>query len=161
MRPGRFAIDAKLTILAVLASLFTGFLLLTSPDARAGEPLQRLEFVTESGAHPFRVEVADSPQERAKGLMFRRSMPQDQGMLFDFHDEVPVMMWMKNTYIPLDMVFVSRAGVVTSIAAETTPMSEAVIDGGQAYAVIELNAGVAKQIGLKPGDEVRHGAFKH
>lgn len=144
---------------AFFASVFFGAMPATSP-ARAGEALERLEFVTESGPHVFRVEVADTPEQRSKGLMFRRSMPQDQGMLFNFSEETPVMMWMKNTYIPLDMVFLSRKGVVTNIAADTTPMSEAVIYGGRASAVIELNAGVAKNIGLKPGDTVRHPSFK-
>ncbi len=146
-------------------SVFTGMLValalfVATTGARAEAALQRLEFVTESGSHVFKVELADTTEERAKGLMFRRAMPADQGMLFDFHTETPIMMWMKNTYIPLDMVFVSKHGVVTRIAADTTPMSEQVISGGQAYAVIELNAGAAKKIGLKPGDAVRHPAFR-
>jgi uncharacterized membrane protein (UPF0127 family) len=146
-------------VLSLLAAVFLS-LSIGAPAARA-EALQPLEFVTASGPHQFKVEVADTSAERAKGLMFRRSMPQNQGMLFDFHDEVPIMMWMRNTYIPLDMVFVSRDGVVTIIAPNTTPMSEETIPGGMAYGVIELNAGVAEKIGLKPGDTVRHPAFKH
>ncbi len=159
MRHGRFAATAKAA--AFFVFLITGCMLWSTLAATAGEALQRLEFVTDSGPHAFRVELADTPEERAKGLMFRRSMPQDQGMLFDFGDNVSVMMWMKNTYIPLDMVFVSRDGVVAKVVADTTPMSENVIVGGVVAAVVELNAGVAKQIGLKPGDEVRHPAFKH
>ena len=127
--------------------------------ARA-EALQRLEIVTASGPHDFRVELADTPSERAKGLMNRRSMPHNQGMLFDFHEEVPIMMWMKNTYIPLDMVFVAADGTVTRIAPNATPLSEETILGGMAYAVIELNSGVAGEIGLKPGDIVHHPAFR-
>lgn len=127
----------------------------------AAEALQPLDIVTGSGPHHFRVELADSPSERAKGLMFRRALPQDQGMLFDFHAEVPIMMWMKNTYIPLDMVFVSRDGTVTGVAPNTVPMSEETINGGMAYGVIELNAGAAEKIGLKPGDVVHHPAFRH
>jgi uncharacterized membrane protein (UPF0127 family) len=129
--------------------------------AAVAESLQPLEIVTATGPHAFRIELADTPAERAKGLMFRRAMPENQGMLFDFHDEVPVMMWMKNTYIPLDMVFVSRDGAVTSVAPNAVPMSEQTISGGVAYAVIELNAGVAEKIGLKAGDRVRHPAFRH
>lgn len=148
------------------ASAFAGLIVsllffVAVTGTRAETALQRLEFMTDSGPHVFRVELADTPEERAKGLMFRRAMPADQGMLFDFHTETPIMMWMKNTYIPLDMVFVSKKGVVTRIAADTTPMSEEVIPGGQAYAVIELNAGAAKKIGLKPGDAVRHPAFRN
>ncbi|MBU6527298.1 DUF192 domain-containing protein [Methylocystis sp. MJC1] len=129
--------------------------------ARAETSLERLEIVTSTGTHEFRVEVADKPSERAKGLMYRKSMPEDQGMLFDFHVEGPVMMWMKNTYLPLDMIFVSRQGVVTKVAANTVPMSEEVISsGGPAYAVIELNAGAADKIGIKAGDQIRHPAFR-
>ncbi len=149
---------------AAVACLVLGLMMAFSVGgaaARAEAALQRLEFVTESGPHVFQIELADSPEERAKGLMYRRAMPQDHGMLFDFHTETPIMMWMKNTYIPLDMIFVSRKGLVTRIASDTTPMSEAVIDGGEAYAVIELNAGVARKIGLKPGDAVRHPAFRN
>jgi uncharacterized membrane protein (UPF0127 family) len=158
MRLQRFAAAAKAAFFFV--SVITACVLWSSPAVRAGEALQRLEFVTESGPHAFRVELADTPEERAKGLMFRRSMPQDQGMLFDFGDNISIMMWMKNTYIPLDMVFITREGVVSKIVADTTPMSENVIAGGVVSAVVELNAGVAKQIGLKPGDEVRHAVFK-
>lgn len=146
----------------MLGALVALSLVLAATAARAEAALQRLEFLTDSGPHVFKVELADSPEERAKGLMFRRAMPEDQGMLFDFHAETPILMWMKNTYIPLDMIFVSRKGVVTRIAADTTPLSEEVISGGgPVYAVIELNAGAARKMGLKPGDAVRHPAFRN
>jgi uncharacterized protein len=138
MRFGRLAILAKA---ALFLSLIGGLISWSSVAARAGEALEQLEFVTETGPHAFRVELADTPQERAKGLMFRRSMPRDQGMLFHFGDDLSIMMWMKNTYIPLDMVFISRAGVVTKIVADTTPMSESIIEGGVVSAVVELNGG--------------------
>lgn len=123
--------------------------------------LEKLEIVTVTGTHVFRVEVARSPDQRAHGLMYRRSMPQDRGMLFDFRAEGVVMMWMKNTYIPLDMIFVSRTGRVVSIAQDATPESERTISSGPpAYAVIELNAGAARKIGAAVGDEVRHAIFR-
>jgi len=129
--------------------------------ARAEAALERLQIVTATGAHDFKVEVARTSNERAKGLMFRRSMPQDQGMLFDFKVEEPVAMWMKNTYIPLDMIFVSRNGVVTRVAADAEPLSERVIPSGPpAYAVIELNAGVARRIDVAPGDRIEHSTFR-
>ncbi len=82
-------------------------------------------------------------------------------MLFMFPSEQPVSMWMKNTYIPLDMVFVSRKGRVTSVARDAVPMSETVIPSGPpAFAVIELNAGAARAMGLDVGDQVRHPSFK-
>ena len=145
----------------ILLSIFLGLAVHFVTAAHAEPALQKLQIVTSSGVHDFRVELADTVSERARGLMNRRSMPQDQGMLFDFHIEAPVMMWMKNTYLPLDMVFVSRQGVVTHVATDAVPMSEEIIpSGGPVYAVIEFNAGVARKIGLKPGDEVRHPAFK-
>ena len=119
-----------------------------------------LEITTASGPHGFAVEVMRTDEERARGLMFRRFMPADRGMLFDFKTEQPVLMWMKNTYIPLDMIFISRTGTVTHVAANTEPMSERTISSGPpAYAVLEVNAGVAAKIGLKPGDRVKHPMF--
>ncbi len=136
-------------------------LLLATAAVKAEGALQPLDILTASGPHQFQVELADTPTERATGLMHRKFMPRYQGMLFDFHAEEPVMMWMKNTYIPLDMVFVSRKGVVTKVASDTVPMSEEIISSGPpAYAVIEFNAGVAKEMAIAPGDEVRHPAFK-
>ncbi|WBK00848.1 DUF192 domain-containing protein [Methylocystis parvus] len=153
-------LSLSVNFLVLLAGLVASAFLFAE-GARAEAPLQRLEFVTQTGAHEFRVELADTPGERAKGLMYRKHLPEDQGMLFVFYEDGPIMMWMKNTHIPLDMIFVSRHGMVTSIAANAAPMSEATISSdGPAYAVIELNAGAAARIGLKPGDEVRHPAFK-
>lgn len=146
------------SMFGVVAIIVAALSLCATP--RAQERLEPLTIVTSTGAHEFKVEVARTMQERAKGLMFRRSMPQDQGMIFDFGLESPIAMWMKNTYIPLDMIFLSRHGLVTNVAPDATPFSEAVISsGGPAYAVIELNAGVARQIGLAPGDRVRHKMF--
>ncbi|MCC3243967.1 DUF192 domain-containing protein [Methylocystis sp. WRRC1] len=141
--------------------LSVAFALSLSVSARAEGALEHIQIVTASGAHDFKVEVARTSTERARGLMFRRSMPQDQGMLFDFKIEEPVAMWMKNTYIPLDMIFVSRKGVVTGVATDAEPLSERVIPSGPpAYAVIELNAGVARKIGVAPGDVVKHSTFR-
>lgn len=129
--------------------------------AHAEPALETVRIVTATGEHVFRVEIADTPKTRMRGLMFRKSMPQDQGMLFDFKSEEPVSMWMKNTHIPLDMVFVARDGRVASIAADTEPFSEKIISSGEpALAVIELNAGAARRISLAPGDMVRHRLFR-
>ena len=128
---------------------------------RADSGLETLEIVTASGVKTFQVEVMRTESERARGLMFRRFMPEDRGMLFDFKIEQPVMMWMKNTYLPLDMIFISRGGKVVSIARDAEPMSETIIpSGGPAYAVLELNAGAAARIGLKAGDQLRHPIFR-
>ena len=137
---------------------------LESGEASVLEPLT---LVTDAkGAHPvdhvLQVEVMSDEAGREQGLMNRRYLPADRGMLFDFHTEQPVLMWMKNTYIPLDMIFISRAGAVTHIAENAEPLSEAIISSnGPVYAVLEVNAGYARKIGLKKGDVVRHPAFKN
>jgi uncharacterized membrane protein (UPF0127 family) len=88
-------------------------------------------------------------------------MPADRGMLFDFKTEQPVMMWMKNTYLPLDMIFISRDGHVSHVAENAEPLSERIISSnGAVYAVLEVNAGTAAKLGIKPGDRVEHVLFK-
>ena len=130
--------------------------------ARAQEGVEGLDIITATGPHHFSVEVMRTDAGREKGLMFRRNMPKDRGMLFDFKTEQPVMMWMKNTFLPLDMVFISRDGKVVNVAENAEPLSEAIIaSDGPVFAVLEVNAGEARQIGVKPGDEVRHSMFKH
>ncbi|MFT7571424.1 MAG: uncharacterized membrane protein (UPF0127 family) [Paracoccaceae bacterium] len=105
--------------------------------------------------HKFSVELALNSRQHAQGLMFRRRMAQDAGMLFVYRREESTAMWMKNTFIPLDMLFISRDGTVRRIAERTVPMSEVVIpSGGPVVAVLELNAGTASRLGLKPGDKV-------
>lgn len=125
------------------------------------QQLERLTIVTASGEHTFQIEVARTDEQRARGLMFRRFMPEDRGMLFDFKIEQPVMMWMRNTYIPLDMIFISRDGRVINVAEDTEPLSERTIaSAAPAFAVLEVNAGVARKIGLKAGDRISHAMFK-
>jgi hypothetical protein len=113
--------------------------------------------VTKSGEHRVEIEVADTPNEREYGLMNRSSMPADSGMLFDFEADRPVTMWMKNTYIPLDMVFVDAGGRVTHIAPNAQPLSLDLIEsGGPVRYVLELNGGAAARYGLKAGDRLEH-----
>lgn len=140
------------------------FLVCAPASAQPGPPqsgLEKLEIVTSSGTHEFLVEVMRNERQRERGLMFRRFLPPERGMLFDFEAERPVAMWMKNTYLPLDMIFISRAGLVTRIAENTEPLSEKIIpSGAPAYAVLEVNAGTAARLGLKAGDRVRHSIFQ-
>jgi hypothetical protein len=125
------------------------------------DPLEALSISTQTGEHGFSVEVAATPATRERGLMDRRFMPMDRGMLFEFERDGPVAFWMKNTYIPLDMVFIARNGAVTRIVDRAEPLSETAIpSGGPCAAVLELNGGVAAQIGLRVGDKVRHPFFK-
>jgi uncharacterized protein len=123
--------------------------------------LEALQIVTATGAHDFQVEIAKDDPSRARGLMDRRFMPADHGMLFEFDREAPQTFWMKDTYIPLDMIFISKTGIVTNIVANAEPLSERTIPSGPpCMAVLELNGGVAAKIGLKVGDRVRHPFFK-
>ncbi len=143
---------------AALAGL--ALCLVALSGARADE-LDSLSIATTSGVHPFKVEIAADDASRERGLMHRRFMPGDRGMLFEFEREAPVAFWMKNTYIPLDMIFIAPDGSVTRIAADAQPLSETIVpSGGPCVAVLELNGGVAAQIGLKVGDKVRHPFFK-
>jgi uncharacterized membrane protein (UPF0127 family) len=110
---------------------------------------------TAKGDFPFNIEIAETDQERARGLMFRQSLAPDAGMLFDFFTERPVTFWMQNTLIPLDMVFISADGTVHRIESNAEPFSTTIIPSeGPVIGVLELNGGEAAKIGLKPGDKV-------
>jgi uncharacterized membrane protein (UPF0127 family) len=149
----RHSLLAFLALLSVLALPVIG-------DGRAAAELQPLEITTKNGVHVFAVEMASTPEEQAKGLMFRRQLPEGQGMLFDFHQEQPTSFWMKNTYIPLDMIFIRGDGRILRIAENTVPLSEALVpSGGPVRAVLEVIAGTAKKLGIAPGDRVAHPIF--
>jgi uncharacterized protein len=136
------------------------FVVLVALSARS-EGLDALEIATSSGEHSFQVEIAKDDATRERGLMDRRYMAADRGMLFEFDRDAPAAFWMKNTYIPLDMIFIARTGLVTRIVANAEPLSERVIpSGGPCAAVLELNGGTAAAIGLKVGDKIRHPFFK-
>jgi uncharacterized membrane protein (UPF0127 family) len=126
------------------------------------QALEGLTILTQGGQRQsFQVEVARNDADRAQGLMFRRSMPQDRGMLFDFGKVEPVSMWMQNTYLPLDMLFVRPDGTIARIAANTEPLSTRTIPSGEpVLAVLELNAGTAARLGIKAGDRIEHPLFK-
>jgi uncharacterized protein len=122
---------------------------------------QTLEIATKAGVHVFSVEIADNDAERAKGLMFRRELPEGQGMLFDFHHEQEVSFWMQNTYIPLDMVFIRGDGRILRIAENTEPLSTRLIpSGGPVRAVLEVSGGTTRKLGIVPGDHVASPIFK-
>ena len=120
----------------------------------------KLTLVTRSGDHVVTLEVAETAEEKARGLMFRRSLGEDAGMLFPYLPPQEATMWMRNTYISLDMVFIRADGLVHRIEAGTEPFSERTIaSGGPVAAVLELSAGTAKRIGLAPGDRAVHKFF--
>ncbi len=118
----------------------------------------RLTIRTRDGRRfPFRVELALTPEQRAQGLMYRESLDDDAGMLFIYDLERPVMMWMKNTLVPLDMLFLARDGEVLGMAEDAVPQSETIIPSNDPVkAVLELKAGTVARLGLKPGDTVLH-----
>lgn len=145
--------------------LTAGAGLLAAPlAARAtGAGVNRLEIISRSGRkHTFEVEIANTPETRSRGLMFRRSLPADGGMLFDFAaNETDVSMWMKNTYIPLDMLFIRANGTIRHIAENTTPFSEATISSrGPVKAVLEVAGGTCQRLGITAGDRVVHSFFR-
>lgn len=110
--------------------------------------------------HQFEVWIADDEQRRARGLMFVTQMKPNHGMLFLYPQPQRIAMWMKNTHIPLDMLFVSAEGRVERVVENTTPMSTTTIESGKpVLAVIELNGGTARQMNIRAGAQVMHPAF--
>lgn len=109
------------------------------------------------GTARFRVEVADDAAERAKGLMFVKDMPRGSGMLFIYEQPQSASFWMRNTLIPLDMIFTDTSGTVTRIHENAVPLDETSIPGGDGVlGVLEINGGLAGQIGIAAGDQLRH-----
>lgn len=125
-----------------------------------GVPLEEVIIETRDGSHRFLAEVVRTPEERARGLMFREHLPPDRAMLFDYGEPHEVTMWMRNTLIPLDMIFVRADGTIHRIERETVPLSDRIIPSyGAVRAVIEVNGGTTERLGIEPGDRVRHPAF--
>ena len=151
----------------VIASLFVAFLVLATPFAAQAEEavLSKIEPVTiatETDAKMFTVEIADTEDLRARGLMFRQRLPEDRGMLFDFGAPRQVSMWMKNTYISLDMLFIREDGTIAYIAENTVPKSLDTIGVQEpVLGVLELAGGTARKLGIRSGDTVYHRMFKN
>jgi uncharacterized membrane protein (UPF0127 family) len=146
-------------MIARFGALVALVLALASAPAVAAD-LQTLEIITKQGVRTFSVELAKNDEERARGLMFRRELPEGRGMLFDFEREQEVSFWMKNTYIPLDMIFIRADGRIHRIAENTTPESlTGVPSRGPVRGVLEVIAGTARKLGIAPGDRVAHPIF--
>jgi hypothetical protein len=145
---------------AFLRPLFALLLFLPAASTALAQQLQtfptgELTIESANGPHKFHVELATTPAQLEQGLMFRRTLAPDAGMLFDFKTPSPVSMWMKNTFIPLDMVFIDAGGRVINIAERTVPQSlDPVAAAAPARAVLEVNGGTAARLGIKPGDRV-------
>jgi uncharacterized membrane protein (UPF0127 family) len=147
------------------ACLALGLLALAPASVLAQAPapagLESLVIVSGDKRHAFQVEVMRTDEQRARGLMHRNYMPADRGMLFDFKAVEPVAMWMQNTYISLDMLFIRADGTIARIAERTEPLSTRTIPSGEpVLSVLEINGGVSKTLGIKPGDRVEHALFK-
>jgi uncharacterized protein len=140
-------------------ALIAAFAALAGPVARAAS-FQTLEIATKSGVHIFSVEMATTEDEKQTGLMYRKELADGKGMLFDFSPEQQISMWMKNTYISLDMIFIRADGRILRIAENTEPESTRIISsGGLARGVLEVPAGTAQKYGIAPGDRVSHPLF--
>ncbi|MCA1934716.1 MAG: DUF192 domain-containing protein [Asticcacaulis sp.] len=122
---------------------------------------EALQVLSGGITHAFQVEIADDEQERETGLMNRDKLPTGQGMLFLFPDARERAFWMKNTHIPLDILYISKSGEVISIQKNTMPMNETPLHSfGPAAAVLEINGGQADALGIKPGDRITHRFFE-
>jgi uncharacterized protein len=157
----RLALSQEQVSAAWLRRLLLGLLLLAYPvDAQVVFETTPLAIESASGTLSFEVELAITPEQRRQGLMFRERLDGDQGMLFDFSRTAPVTMWMRNTFIPLDMLFIEADGRIARIVADTEPLSDAVIgSGGPVRAVLELPAGTSAERGIAVGDRVVHPIF--
>ena len=143
------------------SAIFTGILLFSAFSvAPAFADSQALTVETAGGKQPFTVELATTPDQMMIGLMFRQSMPADAGMLFVYPSERQVEFWMKNTYIPLDMLFIGADGHIRHIAERTVPLNETPISSiEEVKAVLEVNGGTVSRLGIKEGDVVRAAAL--
>jgi len=148
---------------AVLASLVAaaiGSLPPSVADELQQFPKSELTIISATGRHRFKVEVAETPEQMMQGLMFRRSLAPDAGMLFDYKHPTAATMWMRNTLIPLDMLFVDVRGKIVNIQQRAVPQSEDIIPAAAPVrAVIELNGGTAERLGIAQGDQVVHPIF--
>jgi len=147
----RFALAAHLVFAAACAR-----------GQEAEIQFKRSSLVVVTGAREikFEVDLATNDAERARGLMYREKLGPYDGMLFDFYQDAPVSFWMKNTLIPLDMVFIAGDGTIKHVHANATPLStDAIPSQFPVRAVLEINGGSARLLGIKPGDKVKHPIF--
>jgi uncharacterized membrane protein (UPF0127 family) len=145
------------------AALFAAAVMLSlAPPAGAKMRSETLWLVPANGPEAaIDIEIAEDPKEKAMGLMFRTDLADNQGMLFPYGEARELSMWMHNTYIPLDMLFIRPDGVIHRIETRAEPMSDRVINSdGPVSAVLELPGGASERLGIKAGDRVRHPLFK-
>ena len=145
---------------ALFALLVTMVAMAVNTGAMAQIKREPVVILTDKGEVTIDAEIAETPSDQAKGLMFRRSMPERTGMLFPYRGAREITMWMKNTILPLDMVFIRADGIIHRIEVMTQPFSEETISSqGEVTAVLEINGGAAERLGIKPGQKVKHRIF--
>ena len=145
--------------LRAVAALATA-MLISLPLAACSDET-RLVVQSENGEHAFTVEVVDTPETRAQGLMYRQELADDAGMLFDFREERPVSFWMRNTYIPLDMLFIEADGTILNIHVNARPHDTTSIPSdGPVQFVLEIPGGRSDELGIAAGDTVEHPRIK-
>lgn len=146
---------------SLLKALHGALLMLALLPLAACADDSRLTIRSTNGDHVFAVEVVDTPEGRAKGLMFRTELAPDAGMLFDFHESRPVSFWMRNTLIPLDMLFITAEGLVANIHVNAIPQDPTSIPSdGPVMFVLEIPGGRSTELGIKAGDRVVHDRIK-
>lgn len=152
MQPARrFLVQSFCAVILLCAAI---------PMAWAQTALEALSIKTAKGPVAFQVEVMRTDEERARGLMNRAYLPADRGMLFDFKAPQIATMWMKNTLIPLDMIFIRADGTIANIAENTEPHSLRTIPSSEpVLSVLEINGGLSAKLGIAPGDKVSHPLF--
>jgi uncharacterized membrane protein (UPF0127 family) len=146
---------------AVLTALLTGALLASEVAvAKPAGKLEAVEILTSKGRARFQVEIAATHAEQQRGLMFRKALAADRGMLFTYARPQPAAFWMKNTLIPLDIIYIAPNGRVLSIVRNAQPHNEMPLpSGGPILGVLEIAGGRAAQLGILPGDKVLHRIF--
>lgn len=155
---------ARTPLAFALSVLMAGFLplvaLAAGDESAHAQRLQPVKVLTKTGDQTFMVEIANTPGQRAQGLMFRTQISDRQGMLFDFGEEKEVRMWMKNTPISLDIIFIQRDGRIHRVVHNTEPESLGLISShGPVRAVLEVKAGTSKKYGIAPGGRVVNQVF--
>lgn len=165
VRPGAGRVSYLKRVAASAAAFFVlmiALVLFSTASLEAKMREDRLWLDIGGTLHRIDIELAETAAEKARGLMFRTSLPENRGMLFPHSPPQEAAMWMRNTYISLDMVFIRSDGVIHRIEERTEPMSERIISSeGRVAAVLELAGGVAAKLGLKPGHIVRHALFNN
>ncbi len=143
--------------MTMLRTLSTALLLLLLLPLSACADDGRLVVKSRGGDHAFTVEIVDTPAKRAEGLMFRQELAPDAGMLFDFKESRPVSFWMRNTFIPLDMLFITAEGLIANIHVNARPQDPTSIPSdGPVQFVLEIPGGRSVELGIAAGDQVVH-----